>query len=56
MRGGDGASDVLGQCLVTGEFTARRNPAKVVEMLTQLRQRLGPPPKLAPADPSQDLR
>lgn len=56
MRSGDGSSDLLGQCLVSGEFTARRNDAKVVEILTLLRQRLGPPPKPAPVDPNQDLR
>lgn len=56
MRGGDAGSDVLGQCLVSGEFTARRDDAKVVELLTHLRQRLGPPPKPTPADPAQDLR
>lgn len=56
MRSGDATSDLLGQCLVSGEFTARRNDAKVVELLTQLRQRLGPPPKPAPVDPNQDLR
>ncbi len=56
MRSGEATVDVLGQCLVSGEFTARRDDARVVELLTRLRQRLGPPPKPAPADPAQDLR
>jgi len=56
MRNSEESVDVLGQCLVSGEFTARRNDAKVVELLTYLRQRLGPPPKPVPADPARDLR
>jgi len=54
-RTGD-AADVLGRCRLKGEFTARRDAARVTEILTTLHGRLGPRPVKQYEAPANDPR
>lgn len=54
-RAGD-AVDVMGQCLIGGEFVAQRDARRIVESLEELRRRLGPPPRYEPQQPGPEVR
>jgi hypothetical protein len=54
-RSGD-AVDLLGQCLISGEFEARRDARTVVATLEELRRRLGPPPRYQPQESGPEVR
>lgn len=50
------APDVLGKSLVSGTFTAKRDLARVAEMRTELRRKLGQPIKYKPRPNTDEVR